>query len=244
MKVSRILTWVATGALVLLVGTSTMRANTIVDAPPGAPGCAYPYACGPIVTSELYTQQSWTQTQSYTDVAISVFLGPRVENQPFHLGFTAWLTTDTGPSATPPPLATISFTDSTLYTTPQNILLFSGLSLTPGTYYLTLSGTDPDFQSAAIWAESSGPQTLDTGVSFPKQTVCGGECLNSIYPPSSPFSPIGTILEFQQNLQITTTPEPATLLLFSLGGFCFLRLPPFCAALIPTCEPRARMHQP
>lgn len=167
---------------------------------------------GPAVEAFQYVQQSWTQTQAYTNVDVSVFLYSWTASVPFHV--SAFLTTNTGPVATPPALATTTFTGVTPDTAAQDFSLFTGLSLGPGTYYLTLSGTDSvGLTPGAIWVQENAPPTLDTGITLPGPGFAnnsGVGTLNIAYPPASTFGPSAT---FRQPLAFTVTgdtPEPTT----------------------------------
>src|SRR6185436_34801 len=94
-----------------------------------------PTTVGSTVDSTDAWYASWTQTNTYTDVSIAAKLrfGPN--------NGTAYLTTAIGPGTTvADELATLSFTapaTSTLFH------LFTLPVLGPGTYYLTLAGSDP-----------------------------------------------------------------------------------------------------
>jgi hypothetical protein len=157
-----------------------------------------------------FIQQSWTETQAYTNVTISVFLSSFTPDVAFHL--SGFLTTDTGPSASPPALATTSFTGVTASaSSPQSFLLFSGLSLGPGTYYLTLSGTDIGGPTpGALWLGAGPPPpiVLDTGVGLPNLGICtSGACTpNATYPVASAFAQGADV----ENLTVTAVPEPLT----------------------------------
>ncbi len=173
-------------------------------------------ANGPSVSGDQFESQGWTQTQTYEDVSISIALFSWLPGATFDI--TADLTNELGPSATLPSLASTSFSGETPDYTPKNFLLFSGLTLGPGVYYLTLSSTDSGGEAGALWPLECAfgcPLILDSGVTLVSQYFAnrsfGAE--NLAYAPSSIFMTSSPAL----NLTITNdppdspAPEPATL---------------------------------
>jgi hypothetical protein len=174
-------------------------------------------AGGPSVNEFQYVAQGWTQTQGYDELSIFVSLYSYTPGVPFDI--TAYLTTSVGPSAgvVSQALETTSFTGETPGTAPQEFLLFSGLTLGPGTYYLTLAGTESaGKQAGAIWpagCASSCTASVDPGITLFDEMYANGSfgVQNSNYPPGSTFNDWTTPV----NLLITAdppsglAPEPA-----------------------------------
>ncbi|HXA64253.1 MAG TPA: PEP-CTERM sorting domain-containing protein [Bryobacteraceae bacterium] len=179
---------------------------------------------------------SWSQSQTYTDVAITAVLGS------FLVGETAladaYLTTRIGPGTTiadqiASSHVTIPGTD------PIAITLFSDLVLSPGQYFITLSaaaGVNP----TPGWTNTDSPTvTVDTGVS--NGPVYGTFAVPSLYPPASPFTPVSVSLLYT----VTSIPEPGTLWLLgtSLCGLvCWRRkgvmVEPFAKEAFEAISPR------
>jgi hypothetical protein len=176
---------------------------------------------GPAVQSGQYVQQQWTQTQAYQNVDIAIFLYSWSPDIPFHV--SAFLTADTGPSAIPPPLATTSFTGVTANDVGQEFTLFSGLTLGPGTYYLTLSSTDVGAQVGAIWLE--GPATplfVDTGITLAAPGFLDNTA-GVTYPPASVFTPDTSAPAFAflaplDFTMVSSAPEPSTVTMFAAAA--------------------------
>jgi hypothetical protein len=217
------LVWLLPLLTLSVVQQSDAEAITIIDV-----GSAGSDLAGPAVQSAQYVQESWTQTYAYEDVTVSVVLFSFTPDVPFHV--SAFLTTNTGASATPPALATTSFTAVT--NVGKSFLLFSGLTLGAGTYYLTLSGTDVGPFAGAIWEDDlenfGGPSVLDSGVTLAAPAFCTvirdiGCTPDVVYPPASSFSQNGFP---SPDFTVTGTPEPSTLtmVLSAMAGCLFWRL--------------------
>ena len=185
--------------------------------------------CGAGITDGGAAQISWTQTGTFANVAISVPLYSWTSNEVFHI--FSYLTTSVGPGTLPPPLAYATVTGSTLFGVPQERVLFSGLTLGPGTYYLTLFGMDPSgAYHGAIWVSSvaSGPAasiTTAPGVTVGSAYQANGGILNSSYAPASSFilaaSGTNGFTSYDFTVTGTPVPEPATRLL-ALAGMAML----------------------
>lgn len=178
---------------------------------------------GPALNSGQYVTQGWTQTANYTDVDISVALNSWSPGQGFHID--AYLTNTVGSATTP--LATDSISDST--PTPVTYLLFSGLTLPAGTYYVTLASTDNN-PAGALWPYEclGGCQPVtDTGVILLDQQYADNQnhgLLNTSDPYESIFIDGGTPV----NITVTgipLLPEPATIVMAAgaLGLLAFLK---------------------
>jgi len=131
---------------------------------------------------------------------------------------TAYLTNTIGPLAISPAIAEASFSGETADSNPQTFLLFSGLTLGPGAYYLTLSSTDnTGVEPGALWATECAfgcPKTLDSGVTLLAENFVNPSfgVEDSAYAPASTFMSLpGAVL----NLTLTdsresSAPEPET----------------------------------
>ena len=146
---------------------------------------------------------------------------------------TAYLSTSVGTGAGPALASNdVTFSSGNF----SNILLFSGLTLDPGTsYFLTLA---PDAGSTIAWGidDSQPAPVTDLGVSIIPAGFCsgdGGDCASP--PPSSPGFTLNNgvpadalganpIFSVTAN-NVSGVPEPATYLLFAtgLGALAFFR---------------------
>ena len=182
---------------------------------------------GPAVNAGQFEEQGWTQTEDYTDVNISVALYSWTLSQPFHV--QAYLTTSTDGVMTP--LASTSFSDSTPDTNPVTYLLFSGLTLPTGTYYVTLAGTDSiGISPGAIWpyeCPSGCPLAEDTGVSLLAQGFADNQG-HGLLDSSTPYE--STFIAGSAPVNLTVTgipllPEPGTMTMAAaaLGLLTFLK---------------------
>ncbi|MDX2038081.1 MAG: hypothetical protein SFX72_15640 [Isosphaeraceae bacterium] len=162
---------------------------------------------GSIRQVELMT---WTQSTTYTDVAISALVGSLSGSNEL---FEAYLTTAVGPGATAADVVA-----STVKTAPAkasvfdftSVSLFTGLSLAPGTYYLVLYNSDTNPASLIRWARGNST-TLGAGVSG-----LGGAFANNgtgLVVPATPYQStfvISTLNDFAFSVTGTAVPEPST----------------------------------
>jgi hypothetical protein len=112
-------------------------------------------APSPGLTSLVVT---WSQTTTYTGVSISATLNVTDAN-PGGAPGVAYLTTSLGTGAVNF-VAPASFTVPTGQSTPTPVTLFTGLTLPPGTYFLTISNANSNNLG---WAFVSGGGTPITG---------------------------------------------------------------------------------
>jgi hypothetical protein len=154
------------------------------------------------VDSSFYQQTSWSQSADYTNVAIS-----------------AWLFGTTGPGGYVPSAGTayltstlpgVSLQHALVFPDPAGLathmLLFSGLYLQAGTYYLTLASSDP---FGGGWSDdlNGGPgssTTLDNGVTLGTHGFASPANLNVSNPPASTFNPVSP----QPFFDVTGDPVP------------------------------------
>jgi len=165
----------------LLVGAFAAGARAdIIVSQDGTPG---PSVGG--VNGGLGLSVSWTQTSAYTNVSIvaDVFgLGAPASD-------TFYLTKRLGPGTT---MAADEIAHATLTINnlePAPVLVFSGLTLGPGTYHLVLGDT---FSPAIFWATTDVPTlTTDAGVSFLFEAIPNPPCGSPpcAYYPAGPFQP-------------------------------------------------------
>ncbi len=128
----------------------------------------------------------WSQTKTYSNVSISAklfyagaFKGSTSGN------FKAYLSTSIGPGAVA--LATQAGAIPTSATAPATYTVFSGLTLGPGTYYLTIAA--PDVLSNPGWETGSGSIVLDSGVTPLGAKVRSGVDLSAPYAAAFSTSP-------------------------------------------------------
>ncbi len=149
---------------------------------------------------------SWTETQTFTSMAITVRL---FSNGIADTG-TAYLTTQTGAgTTTAQQIATATFTFPTT-PSPGTVTLFSGITLGPGTYYLTLKGGSG---SADSW-QSTASSTITTAAGVTKNTDYTTAAA-SAYPPASSFSAASSHLVF--SVVGVAVPEPGSTVLVLAG---------------------------
>lgn len=155
------------------------------------------------IVSNFPDAVSWTSSVGYNDLNISAEL--------FDFGGAvtadAYLTTALGFDTTV--ASQIAETEFSINTNGL-IPIFSGLNLTPGTYYLTLA----NFSGEVGWVDStSDTTTLGVGVSDVSNWTSGG---GSGYPPGFFWDP-WLNGGFQFDVSGTTAPEPASSTLAILG---------------------------
>jgi hypothetical protein len=144
---------------------------------------------------------SWTQSQPYADVTISTVLKPGGP-------ISAFLTTSLGPATDA--TSQIAVGGFGLPPTGSDYPLLSGLTLPPGTYYLTL-WSPPYGAESTLWAllpPDSASIVTDTGA-----IVNASESARPVdypaYPPSGTFHPLSS--DFLFSVTGTPVPEPTTL---------------------------------
>ena len=152
---------------------------------------------------------SWTQSDSFSNVSIFATLtaGPTAG--------TAYLTNQIGAGTTA--ANEIASTSFTFPSSATEIQLFSGLTLTSGTYYLTIVANTSG--GGAGWVSSSGPSDV---------TTAPGVTINSDYVTQSPASypPASTFFEqdFELLYRVTGVPEPSSIALLLAGGGMVVRM--------------------
>jgi hypothetical protein len=155
----------------------------------------------------------WSQSVAYTDVRISAFLGDSRSGSTV----TAYLSSTIGPSAgSPIATSTVSIAQTTGL--PASTELFSGLTLGPGNYFLTLynfdlsSSTDPKWYRGA--AVSFGPGITSNGEFYANNH--GDGTINPVEPWRSTFKD-STLYDQAFTVTGTVVPEPSVVALLGLG---------------------------
>jgi hypothetical protein len=190
-----------------ILGSAGLRGDTIISVT-GPQDGGYGFGS----TGSGSVGASWIQSSAFTGVSIDAVLGSNFSGTTG----TAYVTNQIGPSAT-----VANEIASAPFAFPvggaADINLFSGLTLTAGTYYLVLSTTGNGF-----W-EFTNNQTVTTapGVSFNSDYLSTS---NNAYPPASNFNP--TNAGFLFSVTGTSVPEPSTVtfLLLSAGVVAVARL--------------------
>jgi len=156
---------------------------------------------------------SWTQTGTFSNVAIQAALESNLPN--ISTG-TAYLSDKIGPGATNADVLD-TFAISTNNNVPGTLIpLFSGLTLGPGTYFLSI---EPN--SGLFWVGAGSPtQTLASGVTQGNDQRASGPV--GTPPISTSFSTDNTLAPLFQvtgNPASTTTgtPEPSMIGFLSVG---------------------------
>jgi hypothetical protein len=190
--------------------------NIVTTSPPGHVSCC----------SDLVAYESWTQSVTYTGVTITANLWDR--SALAAATGTAYLMTQVGPGTTSANEfggnAHFSINIGNLTTTP--ITLFSGLTLSPGTYFLVIS----QLQSSLVW---------DAGTTFPNSVVLGTGVTQAVNPfgaaaAEAPYAPASIFSLTQGNSAIfsvtgdlaASVPEPAnTFVVLAALGSLVMALP-------------------
>jgi len=156
-----------------------------VTAPPGL---------SVLITNSASYTTAWSQSKPYTSVSIAVLVNSAIVGQTPTAD--AYLTTRIGPGTTTmDEIAHTRFAVPAVlpvcspYSCAATVTLFSGLSLGPGTYFVTM-GPAPASSGVVGWFPtlSQGTVILDTGVSQGTSSLAFGSEVAS-YPPASAFGP-------------------------------------------------------
>lgn len=157
----------------------------------------------------LVIEEGWGQNQGYSNVTISAPLNDLGGSFP---NFTAYLTKAIGAGTTAAQEiahATIAAPNvSTATTTFQTI--FSGLTLPPGNYYLTIYGDPAEpVLGPQCWTSSAGAAVLtgDTGIRY-----LGAQQIKGVaaYPPASSGTLVGNAPAYLQVTGTVITPPAIT----------------------------------
>jgi hypothetical protein len=163
-------------------------------------------------------EEGWTDSAAESNIQILV----NVDGFASDASITAYLTNQIGPGTTAAlnQIASVTFTPVGAF---QNAILFSGLSLAPGSYYVTLTGNSSNDQGWSFVNSGVDPIVEAPSVSTPTSGLVNVIPGNShgvaaAYAPASNFfSTTFEINSFGLSMLVQTTPEPGTLLLMGLG---------------------------
>jgi hypothetical protein len=214
--------------LALLTICSSLHADpiTIISAPAGLNGGGAVALGG-----NGFLGESWSSLNSYLNVNISAPLtrAPCCPTDPV-VSIIAYLTSQIGPGTTiANQIATATVAVPGLGPDAAYTTLFSGLTLGPGNYFLTLAAADPaDAGTAAWWYNVFGQRiSTDAGVGW-----LGAYGVNGVpdlsYPPASLFSAnlnssFATGLNVVGEAAPSTVPESSTFAILALGFFALAR---------------------
>jgi hypothetical protein len=176
---------------------------------------------------------SWTQTGTFTGVNVYADLGEIPDDSGDATG-TAYLTNQVGATATQATNGLAApFSIDITNTSPELVQLFSGLTLGPGTYYLTIGLTNDELGWSGFFFSPASTVTTASGVTANPIGECfggtEGECTPASYPPASATFTTKASSVFLYKVTGTAAsgvPEPATagLMLAALGvGALLLR---------------------
>ena len=182
----------------------------------GQTNVQYAVSSGEVITT------SWHFTTAFSNVGILVQLDAGLNNTGIPRAGSAFLTKSIGPGTGSN--SQLGLTAYTFPMSPTTLQLFSGLTLAPGTYFLTLSSVD---DLGGGWDATSSPFiTSATGASLNQNYFANTGNQNLFFPPASTFT---AGLVYTPLFLITgdpiSTPEPSSMLL-ALSG---------CLALVRKC---------
>jgi len=203
----------AARALLLLTAAALASANASPMITPNG----NPTSAAAIEPSSLVVQ-SFTLADTWTNVSISASLTT------FSSGTgTVYLTNQSGAGTTVAnQIGTTGFTFTPVatLTSAVSVSLFSGLTLSPGTYYLTFATAEPCCNQG-LSVNPAMTYTTAGGVSVgAPQTINSG--LNALFPPASSGTlspaPFGNrFFTVTGDLASSAVPEPSTVVLISAG---------------------------
>lgn len=168
----------------------------------------------PVGTSKQEAEvMGWSQSIAYTDVRISAFVGDTRTGS----SVTAYLTSAIGPGAgSPIATSTVSITQTTGL--PASTELFSGLTLEPGSYFLTLYNFDLSSSAEPSWyrgaSVSFGPGITPNGEFYANNH--GDGTVDPVNPWRSTFK-TSPLYDSAFIVTGTVVPEPSTVALVGLG---------------------------
>lgn len=194
----------------LMIAATVSQAGTILSVSGPETGAYTIGAATPIPSVEILAV-SWSQTQPYSDVAVSAWLNATQAGNTVD----AYLMQGNLPQPVPNQVAhsTVSIAAGN-----GDYTLFSGLTLAAGTYSLVLDSFTSQ-PNGVGWLYTESPTIVkDTGVVLPHALYDSVPNPSSqpSYPPGYPnykFSDSIGNLEFS----VASVPEPASLVMLSLG---------------------------
>jgi hypothetical protein len=184
----------------LLLAVSSASAVTVLSVTGVASQCNSTGGNAGNMATGIVAAKTWRQTQGYANVSISAAIESLNTFPVAFPNFTVYLTTTDGPgTTTAQEIAHASVTAPVVAPWTTNLTtLFTGLTLPPGTYFLTIYG-DPNGPALgpSCWTYTNSPViTADAGVSNVQDLQVLGV---AAYPPASSFHALST----QQLIQVT-----------------------------------------
>lgn len=163
------------------------------------------------VNGGIGLEASWTSSIPYTNVSISANLSSGSSTASG--SDTFFLTTMIGPGTTT--ANEIARNTLTVPAGPQSVIpIFSGLTLSPGNYFLVLGGP---FTPAIFWSTSDSPTiTTGAGVTFGGTGVASPNCGVCPYVPATTFDTSSTF-HYLFDVSGTAVPEPSSAAFFFVG---------------------------
>ena len=196
-------------SLVLFAFSGSTYADTVVSVHKGING-------SPAIANNQFLEENWTSTVGFSNVTISAFV---ISVNAADTSAVAYLTTQVGPGATSAELVAQANLTLPVGLLSPELVLFSGLNLGPGTYYLTLATTDATDNEG--WF--NGNLTSSSAVTAPGVTFHPpgflAHTIDTAYAPGSTFS--FTYLPgyaFDVVSEASTTPESSSLNLALIGA--------------------------
>ncbi len=133
--------------------------------------------------NQIVMVEAWSQPATYSNVSITMPLMDGSLDGPIAgVEGTVYLMNQIGPGTTSANEVAPPVTISGLTGTFAPRMLFSGLTLPPGTYYVVLSSTNSDNLSMSAAGTGASTVTVGTGVS---SLGTGAESIAAPYPPAT-----------------------------------------------------------
>jgi hypothetical protein len=193
----------------------TAGAATIVASSPGGSVTAF----SPQIGQRAVLGFSWTQTSAFDFVSIQAVVGEIAETG---MG-TVYLMRSVGPGTTVADeiaSATIDFPSAPGGNPPGDTVLFNGLSIGPGTYYLVMLTPFSNSASGAYWFAGSG-LTEGTGSTFNGSLTSIAGIIDP-YAPATNLAQLGVTTNLLFSVtgreSTTATPEPSSAVLLFAGA--------------------------
>jgi hypothetical protein len=214
-------------ALTILIYPISLMADTVIISATAPPALSTGIGGSSLVST------SWSQSGAYADVTITALVNSLIVGE--SPSATAYLTTEIGPGTTATDeIAHSAFTVPTQLPvcSPSScgafVTLFSGLTLGPGDYFLTM-GPPTGGLSAVGWFPAINPTVVeDIGVTQGPCVFASGTEV-APYPPASAFgSALGVcgrddVMNFTvTGAAATSAPEPVAAILIASGALFLL----------------------
>ncbi|MCW5966683.1 MAG: PEP-CTERM sorting domain-containing protein [Bryobacterales bacterium] len=161
---------------------------------------------------------SWNQTVESRNVSISAYLR---DNLGGDLLGNAYITTSIGiGTTTDSVVASSTFSAPFLNPVSTPVTIFTGLDLSPGTYYLVLQGPAGPFANNFSWYASQVTDVFAaTGFSLGSNFFSLNTSADTTFAPASEFTAITIDLNYLIRIESVEIPEPGTAILLCVGLF-------------------------